>query len=79
MYIHIYPPTPASAARQNRWFILFLPILQMPPKRYTLTTPKPAQTAPIPDSQILRFSGFSKGLLDPDYPYRGQSARSRPG
>ena len=33
----------------------------------------------LPDSQILWFLRFSERLLEPDYLYRGQSGRSRPG
>ena len=47
MYTYMYPPTPLDSACQNRWFILFLPILTMP------------QQPRFSDSQILRFSGLS--------------------
>ena len=68
------PTTPGSAC-QSLWFILLLPI---PDSHILSQLPDNPNSAclRLPDSQILRFSRFSERLIEPDYLYRGQVARS---
>ena len=56
--VTILSADPSWLGVSESMFVLFL-ILPMPKQPYTLTTPRPAQTAPASDSQIARSSGFS--------------------
>ena len=56
IYIYMYISADPSSSRRVGIDILFFPILPMLKQPYALITPRPAQTAPVSDSQILSNS-----------------------